>query len=96
MLEQITELDRKVNPDNLIYRYKGSTADVKFNESDNALTLLDKIREGKIILVNAKNDQIGFKSNLGEIKKGNEKKNRSKEQKNTLYNMEMLYIAIML
>ena len=35
-LEEITNLDKKVNPDNLIYRYKGSTADAKFNKFDNA------------------------------------------------------------
>ena len=40
----------------------------------------------------AKNDHIWFKSNLSEIKKGNNKK-RSKEQKNALYNIEMLYKA---
>ena len=34
-------------------------------------------------------NQAKFKSNLSEIKKGN-KKHRSKEQKNTLYNNEML------
>ena len=30
-IEQITRLYEEVNPDNLIYRYKGSTADAKFN-----------------------------------------------------------------
>ena len=40
-----------------------------------------------------KNDQINFKSELGEIKKGNKKENRSKEQQSTLYNIEMLYKA---
>ena len=30
-IEQITRLYEEVNPDNLIYRYKGSTADVEFN-----------------------------------------------------------------
>ena len=40
----------------------------------------------------AKNDHIWFKSNLGEIKKGKNKKG-SKEQKNALYNIEMLYKA---
>ena len=46
---------------------------------------------GKITLAEAKNDQIKFKSYLGEIKKGNKK--QSKEQKNALYNIEMLYNA---
>ena len=36
------------------------------------------------------NDQIKFKSHLGEIKKRSNKK-RSKEQKNAPYNIEMLY-----
>ena len=30
-LEKITGLEEKVNPDNLLYRYKGHTADVKFD-----------------------------------------------------------------
>ena len=39
----------------MIYRYKGNTADVKFNEFDNALDIIDKIRDGKIDLANVKN-----------------------------------------
>ena len=30
-LEKITDLDKKVNSDDLIYRYKGNIADVNFN-----------------------------------------------------------------
>ena len=56
-LEEITNLDKKVNPNDLIYRYKGFTADTKFNEFDNAFRLLDKIRDGKISLADAKNDE---------------------------------------
>ena len=37
------------------------------------------------------NTQAEFKSNLGEIKQAN--KNRSKKQKGSLYNIEMLYKA---
>ena len=79
-LEEITKLHKKVNPDDSIYRCKGSTADEKFNEFDNALSLLDKIRDSKIILTDAKNDQAEFKSDLSEIKKGN-KNHRSKDEK---------------
>ena len=78
--ERLEEIDKKVNPDDLIYRYKGSSADAKFNEFDNPFSLLDKTREGKISLADTKNDQAEFKSNLNEIKKGN-KKHRSKDQK---------------
>ena len=91
-LEEITKLDKEVNPDDLIYRYNGSTADEKFNEFDNAFGLLDKMRDGKISLVDAKNDQVEFKSNLNEIKKGS-KTHRLKNKKNAFYNIEMFYKA---
>ena len=43
------------------------------------MNLIDKIKNGEIKQAESKNDQIKFKSNLGEIKKVNNKK-RSKEQ----------------
>ena len=39
MLEEITKKDKKVNSNDLLYRYKGNTADAKFNKFDNALIL---------------------------------------------------------
>ena len=78
--------------DDFIYRYKGKTPGEKFYKYDNALNIVDKIRTSEIKLAKAKNDQIKLKSNLGEIKKGNNKK-RSKGQKNALYNIDMLYKA---
>ena len=72
-------LDKRVSFDHLIYCYKGPPADV--DEFDNALNLLDKIREGKISSAKAKNDQIEFKSNLEEIKKKETKEIDQKSQK---------------
>ena len=60
--------------------------------SDNALGLINKIKNGEMKLADAENDQINFKSSLGEIKKGNNKK-KLKEPKNALYNIDMLYKA---
>ena len=88
MLDDITELDKKVNRDDLIYRCKGKTSDEKSDKYDNVLNLINKIKNGEIKLAEAKNGQIRFKSSLGEIKKGNNKK-ISKEQKNALYNIDM-------
>ena len=59
-LEEITNLDKEVNPDNLIYRYIGFTADARFNEFDHAFGLLDKISDDKIRLADAKIDQAEF------------------------------------
>ena len=81
-LKEITELDKKVNLDYLVYRYKGRSPDENFDKYDNAIDLFNKIQDGDIELTNAKNDQIKYKSSLGEMKKGNNKK-RSKEQKKT-------------
>ena len=88
-IKEITELTEKVNYDDLMYRYKGNTTNVKFDQFDNAFSLLDKIRDGKISLTDAKYDQAEFKSDLNEIKKGN-KKHKLKEQKNSLYSIQMI------
>ena len=88
--EKVTDLDKKVNSDDLIYRYKGNTADAKFDKFDNALNIINKIQNGEISLADVKNNQEKRKTYLGEIKKGNEKR-RLKEQKNTLHNIEMIY-----
>ena len=41
-LEKATNLDKKLNSDDLIYRYKGRIADTKFDEFDMLLVLLIK------------------------------------------------------
>ena len=42
-LNEISELGERVNPDDLIYRYRGNTSNKEFNKYDNALDLIDKI-----------------------------------------------------
>ena len=53
-LEKITDLDKLVDSDDLIYRYKGRTADSNRKEFDNALGIMNKIKNGKISLTAAK------------------------------------------
>ena len=89
-LNEISELDKKVNLDDLIYKYKGNTNDEKFNNYDNALDLINKITDGEIKLADVKSNQNNFKMHLGEIKKGAKK---SKEQKNAIYDIELFYKA---
>ena len=79
---EMTELNKKVNHDDLMYKYKGKTPDEKFDKCGNALNLIDKIRNGETKLAAVKNDHIKFKSNLGEIKKAH--KNRSKDHKKSV------------
>ena len=61
----------------MTYRYRGNITDVNFDEFDNALDIIDKIRDGKIDLADVKNNQEKYKSYLGEIKKGNKKQIKS-------------------
>ena len=60
-------MDENDNPDDLIYRYKGSTANAKFIEFDNGFNLLDKVRESEPSLPDIKKDQAELKSNVSEI-----------------------------
>ena len=46
--EKITDLDKNVNSDDLIYRYKRNAADVKFDNFNNALNILKEIQNGEI------------------------------------------------
>ena len=85
-LKKIDDLNKKVNSNDLIYRYKNNSPNVEFNKFNNAFDIIDKIRDGKVDLSDVKNNQEKIKSYLGKIKK----ENKSKEQKNTLYNIEML------
>ena len=85
-LKKIDDLNKKVNSNDLIYRYKNNSPNVEFNKFNNAFDFIDKIRDGKVDLSDVKNNQEKIKSYLGKIKK----ENKSKEQKNTLYNIEML------
>ena len=55
--ENINNLDRKVDPDKLVFKYKGKTADADFKEFDNVLSLKNKIKDGEISLNDAKDDQ---------------------------------------
>ena len=65
-LEKIVDLDKNVNTNDLIYKYKGNTVDAKFDKFDNALNIINKITNGEIILADVKNNQEKFKSDLRE------------------------------
>ena len=77
-LKEITELAKKVKLDDLVYRYKGKSPGEEFDKYHNTLDLINKIQNGKIKLSEAKNYQIIFKSHLGEINKGSNKKGAKK------------------
>ena len=80
-LAEITDLDKKIDSDDLIYRYKGRTADAKFDKFDNPLDIRNKIRNGKTSLTDVENNQAKFKSNLSEVKKNTQSKKVEQKSK---------------
>ena len=80
LVEEITKLHKKANTDDLIYRYKSPTADTHFDEFDNALGLINKIREVVTKLADVKNDKIKLKSKLGIKRKQQKKVKRTKKR----------------
>ena len=54
-------LNKKVNRDDLIYRYKGKSSNKKIDKYANALELINKIRNGERKLADAKIDQEIFR-----------------------------------
>ena len=83
-LEKIVDSNKKVNSDDLIYKYKGNTVDAKFDKYDNAVDIINKIKNGEIRLATVKNNQEKFKLDLGEMKKGNNKKKIKRAKKRLL------------
>ena len=80
LVEEITKLHKKANTDDLIYRYKSPTADTHFDEFDNALGLINKIREVVTKLADVKNDKIKLKSKLDIKRKQQKKVKRAKKR----------------
>ena len=73
--EKINSLEKKINIDKLLFKYKGKTADQDFSKFGNALHLIDKMKNGEISLTEAKDEQTNLRSDMGEIKKVQTKKN---------------------
>ena len=62
-----TDLEKRINPDNLIYKYKNEEISPK--NFRNLIELFKDLREVTINPNEVLKDQINFKSNLGEIKR---------------------------
>ena len=68
--DEIKELTDELNQNNLIYYFKGNTFRKRFDDFNNGIELLKKIKSGEMKLEKAKNLQNVFKSNLNEISRG--------------------------
>ena len=62
-------LDKKVDTNKLVFKYKGNTLDENVSKFDNALDLTNKIKDGEISLNEAKDEQTKLRFDIEEIKK---------------------------
>ena len=67
-------LEKRINPDNLIYKYKteGITPK-KFRNYQDPIKSFKDLRDGNINPKEVLKYQINFKSDIGKLKKGNPK-----------------------
>ena len=77
-MEEIQDLSKQIDFNNLTYHYKGKTAPKIFIASKGLLGFYKNIKEGYIALEKAEKKQKEFKSEIKEIVKGSRK---SEEQK---------------
>ena len=90
--EKINNVDKNVDTNKLVFKYKGNTPDEDFSTFDNALELINKIRDGEISLNKAEDEQTKLRSGMREIKKV-KKKHLLKESREARTNIENLYDA---
>ena len=90
--EKIKNLNKRINNNKLVFKYKGNTVDEDFSRFDDAFELISKIKDGEISLNEAKDEQAKLKSKIREIKKV-AKKHLFKKSGEARTNTENLYNA---
>ena len=83
---EFKDLEKRINPDNLIHKYKTEGISPKdFRNSQSLIELFKDLRDGNTDPKEALKDQINSKSGLGEINKGN-KQSKSEDQISVIQN----------
>ena len=87
-MEEIQDLSKQIDFNNLTYRYKGNTASKTFIGFKGPLGFYRNIQEGYITLEKSEKEQKEFKSEINEIVTG---RNQSEDQKSVINNIKTLY-----
>ena len=86
-LDKIEELTKKIDDNNLIFTILSTGEEIDFSRKNDPLTLLIKIRNGKITIERAKELQEDLDNNVKKLRKGS----KTQEQKKTLANLNILF-----
>ena len=85
-------LKKRINPDNLIYKKKTEGRSLKdFKNYQNPIKLFKDLRDDNVNPKELLKNQINFKSNLNEIRKGNPNL-KSEEQINVIQKMLKIFL----
>ena len=77
-LDKIGELTKKIDGNNLISTTLSTGDTIDFSRKNDPLTLLKKVRDGKITLERAKELQEYLNSNIKKLRKGNKHQEQKK------------------
>ena len=77
-LDKIRELTKKIDGNNLISTTLSTGDTIDFSRKNDPLTLLKKVRDGKITLERAKELQEYLNSNIKKLRKGNKNQEQKK------------------
>ena len=77
-LDKIEELTKKVDCNNLIFTKLSTGNTIDFSKKTDPLTLLKKIRDGKITVERARVLQEDFNNNIEKLRKGNKNQEQKK------------------
>ena len=87
----LIDLLKKIYPNNLIDKYKTEGRSPKdFSGYQNPIDLFINLRDGNVNPREVLKNQIDFKSDLGEIKKGNPK-SKSKDRISVVHNVQNIF-----
>ena len=89
-MDEILEISREINYDNLVYDFKGQTPSISFTNFGGPIYTYNKFKNGEKTLQEVEEDQQYFLKNLNEITSGNPKK-KSEKQLYTIKNIKNLY-----
>ena len=87
-MDEIIELSREINFNNLIYHFKGSSISTSFTVFGGPMHAYNHLKNGDKALSQVGEDHITFRSELGQISSGNSK---SENQLNTIKTVTNLY-----
>ena len=89
-MDEILEMSRETNYNNLVYNFKGPTTPISFTRFGGPMYTYNQLKNGDTTLQQAEKQQKDFKKELNEITSGNPKQ-KSDNQLYVIKNVKNLY-----